>query len=185
MSGQGTSRATAELMRDGAIVGWFQGRMELGPRALGARSILAHPGMAEMKDRVNAEVKHREGWRPFAPSILEEEAASLVEDACPAPFMLLTFTVQPEWRERLTAATHVDGTVRIQTVSARTNARFHQLIERFRDLTGIPAVLNTSFNDRGEPIVMTPRDALRTFFSTGLEHLAIGDFLVSKRVPAD
>ena len=179
------ARATAELLRDGAIVGWFQGRMELGPRALGARSILAHPGIAEMKDRVNAEVKHREGWRPFAPSILEEEAAALVEDACPAPFMLLTFTVRREWRERLTAATHVDGTVRIQTVSARTNARYHQLIEHFRDLTGIPAVLNTSFNDRGEPIVMTPRDALRTFFSTGLEHLAIGDFLVSKRAAAD
>ena len=178
------ARTTAELLRDGALVGWFQGRMELGPRALGARSILAHPGKPEMKDRVNAEVKHREGWRPFAPSILEEEVANVVENACPTPFMLLTFMVRPEWRDRLASATHVDGTMRIQSVSAQTNARYHQMISHFRRLTGIPAVLNTSFNDRGEPIVMSPRDALRTFFSTGLEHLAIGDFLVSKHGPA-
>ena len=179
------ARTTAELLRDGALVGWFQGRMELGPRALGARSILAHPGKPEMKDRVNAEVKHREGWRPFAPSILEEEVASVVENPCAAPFMLLTFMVRPQWRDRLAAATHVDGTMRIQSVSAQTNARYHQMISHFHRLTGIPAVLNTSFNDRGEPIVMSPRDALRTFFSTGLEHLAIGDFLVSKHGPVN
>ena len=158
--------------------------MEIGPRALGGRSILANPGMAEMKDRVNAEVKHREGWRPFAPSMLAESADDLVEDAYPSPFMLLTFTVRKEWRERLAAATHIDHTVRSQTVTRDTNSRFYGMIEKFRDLTGIPAVMNTSFNDRGEPIVMSPRDALRTFFSTGLDALAIGDFVVRKKTPA-
>ena len=173
-------QATAELLAKGKIVGWFQGRMEIGPRALGNRSILAHPGIAEMKDKVNAEVKHREPWRPFAPSMLAEEADRLVYNAHPSPFMLLTFTVKPEWRERLSAATHVDHTVRSQTVTEAANPRYYRLIKKFQALTGIPAVLNTSFNDKGEPIVMSPRDALRTFFSTGLDCLGIGDFLVAK-----
>jgi carbamoyltransferase len=177
-------QATADLLSKGLILGWFQGRMEIGPRALGGRSILANPGMAEMKDRVNAEVKHREGWRPFAPSMLAESADDMVENSYPSPFMLLTFTVRKEWRERLAAATHIDHTVRSQTVTRDTNSRFYSMIEKFRDLTGIPAVMNTSFNDRGEPIVMSPRDALRTFFSTGLDALAIGDFVVRKKTPA-
>ncbi len=173
-------QAVAERLAAGEIVGWFQGRMEIGPRALGSRSILANPSMPEMKDKVNAEVKHREGWRPFAPSILEEEAPKLVFDSYPSPFMLLTFTVRPEWRERLSACMHVDNTVRSQTVSRKTNPRYHGMISKFHELTGVPAVLNTSFNDRGEPIVMSPQDAVRCFSSTGLDHLAIGDFLMSK-----
>jgi len=173
-------QAVAERLAAGGIVGWFQGRMEIGPRALGGRSILANPSMPEMKDKVNANVKHREGWRPFAPSILEEEAPNLVFDSYPSPFMLLTFTVRPEWRDRLRASMHVDNTVRSQTVSRKTNPRYHGMISKFYELTGVPAVLNTSFNDRGEPIVMTPQDAVRCFSSTGLDHLAIGDFLISK-----
>jgi carbamoyltransferase len=173
-------QAVAERLAAGDIVGWFQGRMEIGPRALGGRSILANPAMPEMKDKVNAEVKHREGWRPFAPSMLEEEAPNLVFDSHPSPFMLLTFTVKPEWREGLSAAMHVDDTVRSQTVSRKTNPRYHGMISKFQSLTGVPAVLNTSFNDRGEPIVMSPQDAVRCFYSTGLDQLAIGDFLVSK-----
>ena len=173
-------QAVAERLAAGDIVGWFQGRMEIGPRALGARSILANPSMAEMKDKVNAEVKHREGWRPFAPSMLEEEASNLVFDSYPSPFMLLTFTVRPEWRDMLRASMHVDNTVRSQTVSRKTNPRYHGMIKKFFELTGVPAVLNTSFNDRGEPIVMTPQDAMRCYSSTGLDHLALGDFLISK-----
>ncbi len=173
-------QAVAERLAAGDIVGWFQGRMEIGPRALGGRSILANPAMPEMKDKVNAEVKHREGWRPFAPSILEEEASKLVFDSYPSPFMLLTFTVRPEWREQLVASMHVDNTVRSQTVSKKTNPRYHGMISKFYEITGVPAVLNTSFNDRGEPIVMTPQDAVRCFSSTGLDHLAVGDFLISK-----
>lgn len=176
-------QAVAESLAAGDIIGWFQGRMEIGPRALGGRSILANPALPEMKDLVNEKVKHREGWRPFAPSMLEEEAANLVYDSHPSPFMLLTFTVRPEWRERLSAAMHIDNTVRSQTVSSKTNPRYHGMIRKFHALTGVPAVLNTSFNDQGEPIVMTPQDAVRCFFSTGLDRLAIGDFLVSKDRP--
>jgi carbamoyltransferase len=176
-------QAVAESLAAGDIIGWFQGRMEIGPRALGGRSILANPTLPEMKDLVNERVKHREGWRPFAPSMLEEEAANLVYDSHPSPFMLLTFTVRPEWRERLSAAMHIDNTVRSQTVSSKTNPRYHGMISKFHALTGVPAVLNTSFNDQGEPIVMTPQDAVRCFFSTGLDRLAIGDFLVSKDRP--
>jgi len=133
-----------------------------------------------MKDRVNRDVKHREAWRPFAPAILEEEAANYLERARPSPFMLLTLTVKPEKRRDLVATVLVDQTARVQTVSRKTNPRFHRLIERFGQLTGIPAVLNTSFNDKGEPLVGSPRDALRTLYGTGLDALALGDFLVTK-----
>ena len=171
----------ATRLARGEIVGWFQGRMEIGPRALGNRSILAHPAMAEMKDKVNRDIKHREMWRPFAPSILEEEAVNYFERARPSPFMLLTFKVIPSKVSDLAAAVHVDQTARVQTVSRKTNPRFYRVIARFGQLTGVPAVLNTSFNDRGEPLVGSPRDALRTFYGTGLDALAIGDFLLTKR----
>ncbi len=171
---------TAKLLADGKIVGWFQGRMEWGPRALGARSILAHPGLPGMKDKINLEVKNREAWRPFAPSILEEEVANYIENPHPSPFMLLTFTVRKEKRDALQAAMHVDNTARVQSVSAKTNPRYHALISEFQKLTDIPALLNTSFNDKGEPVVMTPKDAIRTFSSTGLDALAIGNFLLQK-----
>lgn len=172
--------AAADLLARGKIIGWFQGRMEWGPRALGNRSILAHPGMAEMKDKVNGEVKHRELWRPFAPSLLEEQAADYLEDYAPCPFMLVAHRVKPAKAAALAAATHVDGTVRPQSVSTRTNPLYHRLISRFAQRTGIPAVLNTSFNDKGEPLVMRPQDALRTFWVTGLDALAIGPFLLTK-----
>ncbi len=173
------TEAAIRLAR-GEILGWFQGRLELGPRALGNRSILAHPGLAAMKDRVNGEVKHREFWRPFAPSVLAEQAATYFEQAASSPFMLLTFKVRAAKAADLVAATHVDGTARVQTVTCEQNPRFYRLIEQFGQRTGIPAILNTSFNDRGEPLVASPRDALRTFFATGLDALAIGDFLVTK-----
>ncbi|MBI4314002.1 MAG: carbamoyltransferase [Candidatus Omnitrophica bacterium] len=172
--------AAADLLAKGKIVGWFQGRMEWGPRALGNRSILAHPGMPEMKDKVNIEVKHREPWRPFAPSILHEAGPDWVENYKTSPFMLVTFTVKPNRRKDLAAATHVDHTVRTQSVVPEANPVYHRLIERFCSRTGIPAVLNTSFNDEGEPLVMSPRDALRTYSSTGLDALAIGSFLLVK-----
>lgn len=170
----------AERLARGQIVGWFQGRAEIGPRALGNRSILAHPGQSEMKDRINRDVKHRERWRPFAPAVLEEAAADFFEQPGSSPFMLLTFNVKPAKQADLAAAMHVDRTARVQTVSRDTNPRFYALIEHFGRRTGIPAVLNTSFNDRGEPLVCSPRDAVRTFFGTGLDVLAIGDFLVTK-----
>lgn len=170
----------ADLLAQGKIIGWFQGRMELGPRALGNRSILAHPGKEHMKDKVNKEVKHREMWRPFAPSILEEDAADYVENYRPSPFMLLTFKVKSDKIKDLAQAAHVDNTARLQTVSKKTNPRFHKLITCFKQKTGIPALLNTSYNDRGEPIVESPKDAIRTFFSTGLDYLALGDYLIGK-----
>jgi carbamoyltransferase len=172
--------AAAKLLADGKILGWFQGRMEWGPRALGARSILAHPGLPGMKDKVNLEVKNREAWRPFAPSILEEEVSNYIENSHPSPFMLLTFIVKKEKRDALAAAMHIDNTARVQSVSAKTNPRYHKLIQEFQKLTNIAALLNTSFNDKGEPVVMSPKDALRTFFSTGLDALAMGNFLVQK-----
>lgn len=172
---------TAKELAEGKIVGWFQGKMELGPRALGNRSILAHPGLENMKDKVNKEVKHREMWRPFAPSILEEAAQDYLEDYYPSPFMLLTFTVKEHKRKDLIAATHVDNTVRPQSVSKKTNPRYYELIRHFQNLTNIPALLNTSFNDKGEPIVCSPKDALRTFFVTGLDVLVMGDFIIKKR----
>ncbi len=171
---------TARLLTEGKIVGWFQGRMEVGPRALGNRSILAHPSLEYMKDKINREVKHREMWRPFAPSILEEDAPDYLEGYYPSPFMLLTFKVKEDKRKNLSQAMHVDDTARVQTVNKKTNPRFYKLIENFKRLTGIPAVLNTSFNDKGEPLVMSPKDALRTFYSTGMDVLVMGDFLIEK-----
>ena len=177
---QDIADTAADLLAKGKIVGWFQGRMEWGPRALGHRSILAHPGRAEMKDKVNVEVKHRETWRPFAPSILHEAGSGLVEKYRWSPFMLLTFVVKPDKRSDLAAALHVDSTVRLQSVTREADPLYHRLIERFRDRTSIPAVLNTSYNDEGEPLVMSPRDAVRTFYTTGLDALAIGSFLLLK-----
>jgi carbamoyltransferase len=170
----------ARLLADGKIVGWFQGRMEVGPRALGNRSILANPSIPEMKDIVNRRVKHREPWRPFAPSILEESIDEVVEDAHASPFMILAFQARKEIRERIVSAIHVDDSCRPQTVSRETNPRYWDVIKKFKDLTGIPAVLNTSFNDDEEPIVCTPGDAIATFRRCGMDALAIGDYLVLK-----
>jgi carbamoyltransferase len=172
----------AEIARSiagGSIVGWFQGRMELGPRALGNRSILADPRTIAMRDKVNR-VKGREMWRPLAPSVLAERAADYFEIVPPNSFMLFATQVTDLTREIAPAIVHVDGSARPQPVTAGLNPKFHALLSLFASLTGVPILLNTSFNAAGEPIVCTPSDALRTFLATGLDLLAIGPFVVAK-----
>jgi len=171
----------AQLIAEGNIVGWYQGRMEFGPRALGSRSILADPTRPEMKDLINKHVKHREEFRPFAPSCLAERASEFFEGCTDSPFMLFVYPVKKDKQELLPAITHVDGTARVQTVSDETHPRYYRLIQAFEKLRGVPVVLNTSFNVMGEPIVNTPEDAVRCFYSTGLDALAIGDYIVIKR----
>ena len=169
----------AALLAQSKIVGWFQGRAEVGPRALGARSILADPRRAEMKDIVNAEVKRREAFRPFAPSVLHERGAEYFENYCFNPFMLLVLPIRPEKRHAIPAVTHVDGTGRMQSVDGESPL-YRRLIERFEARTGIPVVLNTSFNLRGEPIVQRPEEALADFLESGMDALFLGDLLVEK-----
>jgi carbamoyltransferase len=170
----------ARLLAAGQIIGWFQGRMEMGPRALGNRSILADPRSADMKDRLNARVKFRESFRPFAPSVLEEKSGEWFSSAYPSPYMILVYDVRPEKRNMVPAITHVDGTGRVQTVSRKHNPRFHRLIEEFEHLTGVPMVLNTSFNVRGEPIVHEPEQAVECFLKTGMDALFLGDYVLTK-----
>lgn len=172
----------ARLLAEGRIVGWFQGRAEIGPRSLGARSILADPRRAEMKDIVNAQVKHREGFRPFAPSVLHERGPEYFDRYYPNPFMLLVLPIKSEKRAVVPAITHVDGTGRIQSVTRDQNETYHRLIEEFDRLTGVPIVLNTSFNVRGEPIVNTPEEALDDFFGTGMDALFLGPYLLDKQI---
>jgi carbamoyltransferase len=174
------AKATANLLASRKIVGWFQGRMEFGPRALGSRSILADPRDPEMNTRVNNAVKFREWWRPFAPSILAEAAPEYLESATDSPFMIVTAQVKEQKRTVIPAVTHVDGSARPQTVEQEINPLYWRLIHEFGELTGVPVVMNTSFNLRGEPIVNTPTDAIRTFFSSGMDVLAIGSFIVEK-----
>jgi carbamoyltransferase len=169
----------ADMLASGKIVGWFQGRMEFGPRALGNRSILADPRQIEIKDVLNRRIKHRESFRPFAPAVLEEYVDEFFEDACPSPFMLMVFKVRPEKRPAIPATEHVDHTGRVQSVSRHTNARFWLLIEEFRKRTGIPLLLNTSFNEN-EPIVCSPEDALHCFATTKMDALALGNFLITR-----
>jgi carbamoyltransferase len=171
---------TARILREGNIVGWFQGRMEIGPRALGNRSILCDPTLPHMKDKINAEVKHREAYRPFAPSAIAECAHEFFEIDVEAPFMLKVCQVKDDKQCKLPAITHVDGSARLQTVRKETNPRYHRLISEFGNLSGVPVVLNTSFNIMGEPIVESPIQAIRCFFSTGLDVLVLGDFIVRK-----
>ncbi len=175
------ARETAALLAEGKIVGWFQGRMEVGPRALGNRSILADPRRAEMKDRVNARVKHREGFRPFAPSVLVERAGEYFEGCRESPYMILNFVVRREKREVIPAVTHVDGTARVQTVAREASPLYYRLIEEFARLTGVPVLLNTSFNVRGEPIVHTPDEAIVGLLGTDMDRLVIGPYVAQKR----
>ena len=171
----------AAMVADGLIVGWFQGRMECGPRALGGRSILADPRDPDMKDTVNDRVKFREEWRPFALSIQEEHFAGYVEKPIASPFMILAFPVQEEHWDDIPSAMHwIDHSTRPQTVSRATNPLYWDVIEAFRQRTGVPGLLNTSFNVKGEPIVCSPLDALRCFYGTGMDALAIGSFIVEK-----
>ena len=171
----------AELLMQGQVLGWFQGRMEFGPRALGNRSIIADPRNAAMKDIINAKVKYREWFRPFAPSVLKHMAAKYFELEVDSPFMLLVPRVRDEWREQLPAITHQDGTGRVQTVEQELNPRYFRLIEAFGRQSGVDVVLNTSFNVRGEPVVCSPEDAVRCFEKTGIDHLVIGSFIVSEK----
>lgn len=171
---------TAELLAAGRIVGWMQGRMEYGPRALGNRSILADPTRPGMRDTVNRAVKFREAFRPFAPSVPLEDAAAWFEDVRPSPFMLLTFQVRPECRERLPAVTHTDGSARVQTVTREENPRFHALLKAFGRRSGVPILLDTSFNVRGEPIVRTAGEALDALLRTGLDAVVVGDLVFER-----
>jgi carbamoyltransferase len=170
---------TAALIADGKILGWFQGRCEWGPRALGNRSIAADPRRPEMKEILNRRIKHREIFRPFAPSILAESTAEYFEKSHPSPFMTLAYSVRADKRGKIPAPTHVDGTGRLQTVTREANPRYHALISAFRDLTGVPVVLNTSFNDN-EPIVCRPEEALDCFLRTQMDALVLGDFLITR-----
>ncbi len=181
LDGDSFLREIAGRIADDQIVGWFQGRMEVGPRALGSRSILANPTNAGMKDHINACVKFREEFRPFAPAVVEERADEFfVLDGHSAPYMLLVPDARPGAAERIPAVVHVDNTGRVQTVSPALNPRFHALLDRLAEVNGVPVVLNTSFNVKGEPIVCTPTDAIRCFLNTDIDVLAMNDYIIEK-----
>lgn len=171
--------AAASLIAAGNIVGWFQGRMEWGPRALGNRSILANPSLSSMKETLNSRIKRREWFRPFAPSVLAERQAEIFEHGHPSPFMLHVYKIKASWRQRLVAVNHVDDTGRLQTVSRDENALYYELIRKFEQKTGVPALLNTSFNEN-EPIVCSPDDAIDCFLRTRMDALFIGSFMCRK-----
>jgi carbamoyltransferase len=173
-----TQRASKDIA-DGAVVGWFQGRMEFGPRALGNRSILVDPRRSEMKDILNQRIKKREPFRPFAPSILLEQVGDYFEQTHPSPAMLMVYQIKAERRSEIPAVAHVDGSGRLQTVTRAANPRYYQLIEEFYKLTGVPVVLNTSFNEN-EPIVCTPRDAIDCFLKTRMDVLYLGDYVIRR-----
>ena len=179
---KGLEKYIAIKISEGKLVGWFQGSMEFSHRALGNRSILADPRNPKMKDILNRAIKFREGFRPFAPSVLEEEASKIFElnEKDRVYFMEKTAIVRANWRKKIPAVTHVDNTARVQTVSKKINPKFYKLIQEFKKITGVPILVNTSFNLNGEPIVCDPNDAIRTFFSCGLDLLVIGNYVVSK-----
>jgi carbamoyltransferase len=174
------AETAAQLLVDDKIIAWYQGRLEFGPRALGNRSILADPRQEDMKARINDAIKFREPFRPFAPSVLKENALEYFAEIGDSPFMILVTDVLPAKRQVVPAITHADGTGRVHTVEREVNPRYWQLIHRFGELTGVPLVLNTSFNVRGQPIVNTPGEALATFYTSGLDALVIDRFLVEK-----
>jgi carbamoyltransferase len=169
----------SRLLADEKVLGWYQGRMEFGPRALGARSILASPLHAGMQAKLN-EIKDREDFRPVAPVVLEERAAEWFVKGERSPFMLFVFDVRADKADRIPAVRHVDGTARIQTINRAQNARYYDLIAAFERRTGVPVLVNTSFNTRGEPIVCTPRDAVECFWTSPLDALLIGSYLLEK-----
>ena len=170
----------AEKLSKGKIIGWFQGRSEVGARALGNRSILANPLMKNMKRKLNDEVKHRESWRPFCPSINDYRYKDYFGNVQESDFMILAFKIKKKYKKILPSAVHVDGTARPQVVRKKTNKRFYKLIQEFEKITGQAVLINTSFNVQGEPIVNKPSDAIRCFSGTGIDYLALGDFLISK-----
>jgi carbamoyltransferase len=174
---------TVKLIKDENIVGWFQGRSEFGQRALGNRSILATPLEKDIKRKINAKIKYREDFRPFAPSILEERVRDFFDIAenVKSPYMEQVFPVKKEMQSKMPAVVHNDGTGRVHMVNKKTNTEFYRLIEAFESLTAIPILLNTSFNVSGEPIVDSPEDALRTFTTSGLDVLVIGKYIITKK----
>jgi carbamoyltransferase len=196
---------TAQSIAEGKAIGWMNGRMEFGPRALGARSILADPRLPTTQQQINLKIKFRESFRPFAPSVREEDVNEWFDLREPSPYMLLVGEVGERQRLRVNqtddkilglekqsvqlstipAVTHVDGTARIQTVSRDVNPRFHGLLTRFKEITGCPVLVNTSFNVRGEPIVNTPEDAFRCFLGTGLDALVVGNCFLEKSEQAE
>ena len=172
---------TAKMLHQGRIVGWYQGRLEIGPRALGNRSLLANPGDGRIKEKINAMgIKNREEFRPFAPSIMEEHAREWVECPCPSPYMLMIFDVKPDKLGKIDAVTHSDRTSRIQSVNATQNPLYYALLSRYNEISGMPLFLNTSFNSQ-EPIVTTPRDAVNTFINTRFDALVMGNFVTERR----
>jgi carbamoyltransferase len=175
---------TARELADGKVVGWFQGRMEFGPRALGARSILADPRRRDMKDILNQRIKHREHFRPFCPSVLAEATGDFFECDYPSPFMVQAYRIKPTQRDRIPAVTHEDGTGRLQTVERDVNPLYWGLLKRFGEITGVPILINTSFNEN-EPIVNTPAQALDCFLRTRMDTLVMGPFLMRKSENAD
>ena len=174
-------KETAKILADGNIIGWFQGSSEFGPRALGNRSILADPRKAEMKDILNSRVKFRQPFRPFAPIVLKERADEIFLGPGESPYMLMAKHVAPEWKDKIPAIVHVDGTARVQTVAEDENPMLYRLLKEFDALTGVPVLVNTSFNIKGEPIVETPEDAIQCFLGTGIDHLILHDLVVSKK----
>lgn len=170
----------ADLLQQGKIIGWFQGRMEVGPRALGSRSILANPAFPDMKHKINSEVKFREAYRPFAPSAIVEAKDEFFDLEVEAPFMLKVCNVLEDKRTVIPAVTHVDGSARLQTVNKKLHPRYYEVIQKLGERTGVPVVLNTSFNIQGEPVVESPKDAIRCFWSTGLDALIIGNYALTK-----
>lgn len=171
---------TAKILADGNPVAWFQGRMEFGPRALGNRSILGSPNHSGVADRINAQIKYRERWRPFCPSMLDKVAPEILQTDHPSPYMTFTFDVAESWKSRIPEVVHEDGTARAQIVTRATNARYYELIEEMEKITGNPVVLNTSLNRRGEPMVCSPTDALNMFFGSDLQYLVMEDILITK-----
>jgi len=176
---ENVAEETAALLAEDKIIGWFQGRMEFGPRALGSRSILASPLSADMQAKLN-EVKDREDFRPVAPVVMEEFAGEWFEGAKHSPFMLFVYDVKEDKKSKIPAVTHVDGTARIQTVNREQHERYYDLLNAFYQKTGVPILINTSFNTLGKPIVCSPRDAIECFWSSPFDALVIGSFLIQK-----
>jgi len=171
---------TAQLLAEGKVVAWFQGAMEFGPRALGDRSILAHPAKKGIADDINERIKYREKWRPFCPSILPEFAREILGTSHPSPYMTLSFKVQEAWKGKIPEVVHVDGTLRPQIVDPQANPRYYALLQKFYEKTELPVLLNTSLNRRGEPMVCSPEDATTMFYGSGLDYLVMGNYLLRK-----
>jgi carbamoyltransferase len=174
------AKVGAEILAAGNPLAWFQGKMEFGPRALGCRSILGDPTTPKISDKINEQIKYRERWRPFCPSVLDADAESIIGSKHPSPFMTFTFNVQPQWISKIPEVVHEDKTIRVQVVSKETNKVYYQLLENFKELKGVPVVLNTSLNRRGEPMVCSPEDALNMFYGCDLEYMLMENILVTK-----